>query len=125
MDCSGINKDDPGRFRIEADKPDFQTCYFNVANDEQVYNEFVGKRIDESESNNRIQFKIVHLKSKTNREENFDAMEKLRDLTKNKTSGSEKKRARTIFGADTKSAEKYDSRYGKRSRTKPKFLLGQ
>ena len=33
IDCSGMNKDGPGRFRTEADKPEFQTCYFNSAND--------------------------------------------------------------------------------------------
>ena len=26
IDCSGINKDSPGRFRTEADNPEFQTC---------------------------------------------------------------------------------------------------
>ena len=26
LDCSSINKDGPGRFRTEADRPDFQTC---------------------------------------------------------------------------------------------------
>ena len=44
--------------------------------------------------NNRIQFKIIHLKSKTKREENFDATEELCDLSKNNdatTSGNEKK----------------------------------
>ena len=44
--------------------------------------------------NNRIQFKIIHLKSKTKREENFDATEELCDLSKNNDatiSGNEKK----------------------------------
>ena len=44
--------------------------------------------------NNRIQFKIIHFKSKTKREENFDATEELCDLSKNNdatTSGNEKK----------------------------------
>ena len=77
LDSSGVNKDGPGRFKTEANKPDFQTCYLNLANDEQAYNEFISKRINESELNDRIQFKIIHLKSKTNREENFDAMEEL------------------------------------------------
>ena len=40
LDCSGINKDRPGRLRTEAEKPDFQTCYFNVVDDEQSCNEF-------------------------------------------------------------------------------------
>ena len=83
LDCSGANIDGPGRFRTEAEKPDSQTCYFNVANDEQVYNKFVSQRINKNESNDRIQFKIIHLKSKTNREENFDTIEELLDLTKN------------------------------------------
>ena len=42
-----------------------------------------------------------------------------------KTSGSEEKRVITIFDAGTKSSKKYDSRYRKRSRAKPKFLLGR
>ena len=66
LDCSGINKDEPGRFRTKADKPDFQTCYLNVANDKQSHDEFVSQRINKNESNNRIQFNIIHLKSKMN-----------------------------------------------------------
>ena len=77
-----------------------------------------------NESNDRIQFKIIHLKSKKNREKNFDATKELRDLTKNNdttTSGSKKKRVRTTFGTGSKSTEKHDSG----SRAKPKFLLGE
>ena len=51
----------------------FGTFYYNAPDDEQVYNEFVSKRINESEANDKIQFKIIHLKSKTNREKNLDA----------------------------------------------------
>ena len=86
---------------MEAEKPDFQTCYFNVANDEQSYNEFISQRINSSETDGWIQFKIIHLESKTNSEETFDATEELRDLNKNNgagTSGDNKKRERTIFG---------------------------
>ena len=72
LDCSGINKDGPGKFRTEADKPDFQNCYFNLANDEQAYNDFVSKGINEREPNYRIEFKFG-FKSKINRDENFDA----------------------------------------------------
>ena len=51
--------------------------------------------------NERIQFRIIHLKSKTNREETADATEELCNLNKNNgagTSGDSKKRARTFFG---------------------------
>ena len=109
---------------MEADKPDFQTCYFNLANDELAYNKFVSKPINESELNDRIQFKIIHLKSKTNWEENFDATEELYNLTRNNdatTSGNEKKRTRTIFGAGTKSVEKYNAGPGKWSTANPKI----
>ena len=58
------------------------------------------------------QFKTIHFKSKTNKEENFDATEELHDLTKKKDStksGNEKERAITIFHTGTKSIEKYMS----------------
>ena len=53
----------------------------------------LSKWINESQLNDRIQFKIIHLKSKKNREENFDATGEVWDLTKNDslTSGNEKK----------------------------------
>ena len=50
IDCSGINEDGPGRFRTEANNPEFQTCYFNSANDKQVYNKFVSKRINSAKT---------------------------------------------------------------------------
>ena len=59
LHCSEINKG--GTFRKETNRPDFQTCYFNAANDEQVYNEFVGKWINESESSDRIQKIMLYI----------------------------------------------------------------
>ena len=41
------------------------------------------------------------------------------------TSGTEKKRARTIFGAGSKSFEKLAREHGKRPRAKARILLGQ
>ena len=35
-DCSGINKDGPGRFLTEAGNLEFQTCYSNSENNKQV-----------------------------------------------------------------------------------------
>ena len=40
-DSSGVNKDGPGRFRTKDDNPEFQVCYFNSKNNEQVYNELI------------------------------------------------------------------------------------
>ena len=123
LDFSGINEDRPGRFR-----PYFQTCYFNVANDEQSYNEFVSQCINSSKTDYRIQFKIINLKSETNSEENFHATEEFHDLNKNNgagTSGDNKEG--TIFGKsyrDAKSSEQPGSGTKSQGRAKPRFLLG-
>ena len=47
--------------------------------------------VNDSESNDRIQFKIIYLNSKTNRKHNVDATEELQDLTK-KCWGSNKQK---------------------------------
>ena len=62
LNYSNTNRDGLGRFRFEAHNPDNQLCYFNSANDEQVYNEFLGKCIKNSDSKNDFHFKIVEVK---------------------------------------------------------------
>ena len=86
IDCSNTNRDGPGRFRPEVDNPDFQACYFNSANDEQVYNEPFSQRIKTSSDKNNFQFEIIELKSKTNSDVTFDASEELHNLTQNDAS---------------------------------------
>ena len=83
MDCSNTNKDGPGRFSTEADNLDFQSCYFNSANDEQVYNEFISKRIKNDISHDNFYLKISKLKTKTNKEKTFNSSKELRQLSKN------------------------------------------
>ena len=77
LDCSGNILNGPGKFRAEADNPDSQTCYFNVNNDEQIFNVYICKQKNNSEDNNDIQFKIIHLKSKTNNQETFDTTQEI------------------------------------------------
>ena len=100
LDCSNTNRDGPGRFRSEADNPDKQLCYFNSANDEQVYNEFVSKRIKSSEFENN--FQIVEVKSKTNKNISFDASNKLQEL--NKDNDTETSRSSETFRNGTAKA---------------------
>ena len=83
LDLSNTNRDGPVRFRTEADIPDYQSCYFNSANDEQVYNEFVSEQIKNGFSNDDFHFKIIELKSKTNKDISFNANEELGQLNKN------------------------------------------
>ena len=62
LDCANTNKDGPGRFRTEADNPDFQSCFFNSANDEQVYNEFISERIKHDVSDDNLILKLLSLR---------------------------------------------------------------
>ena len=102
LDCSNTNKDGPGRFCTEADNPDFQPCYFNSANDEQVYNEFISERIENDVSHDNFNFKISELKSKTNKQKTFNASDELGQLSKNDTKRS-RSRTKTSFGAGSRS----------------------
>ena len=121
IDCSGINKDSPGRFRTQADNLEFQTC-FNSAKDKQVYNEFVSKRINSAEGSKNFHFNIIKLKSKTNKNVTFDATDELGNLNKNDTatSTSDKTRARPVFdignGAD-------NTVYGSGTKTDESFIV--
>ena len=136
LDCSNKNKEGPCRFRTEADNPDSQFCYFNSHNDEQVYNQFVSKRIKNSESENDFHFKIVEAVSKTNKK--FNAANKLQELNNNTTSSRSSEasriRAKTISGESatgkkrcSSSSEYSESTTGDnnivRKRGKPGYLL--
>ena len=89
LDCSNTNRDGPSRFRSDADNPDKQVCYFNTPTDEQVYNEFIARRIKSKELKNEIQFEITDVKSKTNKNVVFDISSKIEKLvSENGTSSS-------------------------------------
>ena len=89
IDCSNTNRDGPSRFRSDADNPDKQVCYFNTPTDEQVYNEFIARRIKSKELKDEIQFEITDVKSKTNKNVVFDISSKIEKLvSENGTSSS-------------------------------------
>ena len=86
----------------EGLEPNWKNCIFKLVilmllmTNRVIMHQLINKR----EKNDRIQFEIIHLKSRTNSKETFDATEELHDLNKNNgtgTSGDSKKRARTIF----------------------------
>ena len=64
VDCSNTNRDGPGRFRTEADNPEFQACYFNSDEDEQVYNEFVSEQIKDAADKNIFTLKLLNLRAR-------------------------------------------------------------
>ena len=140
LDCSNKNKDGPGRFRTEADNPDTQLCYFNSHNDEQVYNQFVSKRINSETENDSHYFKIVEVVSKTDKKVLFNTANKLQELNKNNDTttsrpsetyrvGTTKGFSTTISGSkrnsDTaKTTESFIENNGIfRKRAKPGYLL--
>ena len=90
LDCSNTNRDGPSRFRSDADNPDKQVCYFNTPTDEQVYNEFIARRIKSKELKDEIQFEITDVKSKSKKNVVFDISSKIEKLVSenNDTSSS-------------------------------------
>ena len=82
LDSSNTNRDGPSRFRSEPDNPDKQVCYFNTPTDEQVYNEFIARRIKSKELKEEIQFEITEVKSNTNKSVIFDVTNKIEELVK-------------------------------------------
>ena len=70
--CSGINPNGPGRFRTKADNPVSQTCYFNVQDDEELFNVFISKRINNDSTEDKVLLKIEYVKTEANNEP-FDA----------------------------------------------------
>ena len=64
--CTGLNPIGPGRYRTGAEDPYSQTCFFNKADDDHMFNVFVSKRIKREEKPDKILFEIEGVKSKTN-----------------------------------------------------------
>ena len=135
LDCSNTNRDGPSRFRSDADNPDKQVCYFNSPTDEQVYNEFVARRIKSNELKDEIQFEITDVKSKSNKSVVFDVSSNIEKLiNENGTSNgglSEAFRVRTreTFAARGRGIDKTKtSSFSTREnneRAKPKYLFGR
>ena len=131
LDCSNTNRDGPSRFRSNADNHDKQVCYFNSPTDEQVYNEFIARRIKSKELQNEIQFEITDVRSKTNKNVVFDVSSKIQKLVnENGTSRSgfsETRTRETLAGRrEIKRARKnFISVRENNERAKPKYLLGR
>ena len=138
LDCSNSNRDGPSRFRSDADNPDKQVCYFNTLTDEQVYNEFIARRIKSKELKDEIQFEITDVKSKSNKNVVFDISSKIEKLvSENGTSSSGLSetfkfrtgetfagRRRKGIRRNTDSGNSFSAREDN-ERAKPKYLFGR
>ena len=65
IDSSCVYINGLGRFRTKGENPDEQVCYFNAQNDNQLFNVFVSKRINEKNSTDSIHFQIERVRCKT------------------------------------------------------------
>ena len=68
IDCAGFNLNGPGRFRTDAANPESQTCFFNKADEDTLFNVFVSKRIKKESDPNKILFEIEGLKTQADNE---------------------------------------------------------
>ena len=129
LDCSNTNRDGPSRFRSEADNPEKQVCYFNTPTDEQVYNEFIAKRIKSKELLKDIYFEITDIKSKTNKNVVFNLsteIEKLVDENGTTRSRFSDSRTETFAGSNNRTKSKarnFIFTKGNNERAKPKYLF--
>ena len=136
LDCSNTNRDGPSRFRSDADNPDKQVCYFNSPTDEQVYNEFIARRIKSKDFENEIQFEITDVKSKTNKNVVFDVSSTIERLA-NENGTSRSRISETVKSRTRETLARREIRRAKRNnrnfisfrendeRAKPKYLLGR
>ena len=141
LDCSNTNRDGPSRFRSDADNPDKQVCYFNTPTDEQVYNEFIARRIKSKELKDEIQFEITDVKSKSNKNVVFDISSKIEKLiSENGTSSGGLSETFKFGTGETFAGRGIERTRGARrnrdnknsfsagennERAKPKYLLGR
>ena len=136
LDCSNTNRDGPSRFRSDADNPDKQVCYFNTPTDEQVYNEFIARRIKSKELKDEIQFEITDVKSKSKKNVVFDISSKIEKLvSENDTSTGRTSETfkfgtgETLAGRGIKRRNRDDRNFFSTrendERAKPKYLLGR
>ena len=130
IDCSGTNKNGPGRYRTQASDPEKQVCYFNPPHDDELYNVFINNRIKVGNFSNSIYFKINRVQSK---DETFDAKKTLKeDGAFNRFSKRDTvSKQREFYGGSRKRAHEETSEHTiggvttARKSAKPKFLSGR
>ena len=117
--CTGLNSNDPGRFRTASANPDSQTCFFNKADNDTIFNVFVSKRIKKDVDPNKILFEIKGLKTEADNEI-YSASLELENLQGNGLSDVRAPASNSRFDTeDGNSSTKFRNR---RKSARPKFL---
>ena len=63
IDCSYVNKNEPGRFRTQAENPEKQVCYFGKVNDDKFFDFYLSNRIKSDEYEKKNYFQIERIRS--------------------------------------------------------------
>ena len=122
IDCTGFNPNGPGRFRTDAANSLTQTCFFNKADEDSLFNVFVSKRVEKESSPDKILFEIQGLKT-TADNETYSASSELENLQGNGLSNVRISKGQfdTTDYEDRSGGGKFRSKW--KSAT-PKFLPG-
>ena len=123
IDCTSFNSNGPGRFRTDAAAADSQTCFFNKADEDSLFNVFVSERIKEEP--NKLSFKIEGLKTQADNE-TYSASSELENLQGNGLSKVIIREQSVTDGRATGFGNKeHISKYrSKWKSAKPRFLPG-
>ena len=122
IDCTGFNPNGPGKFRTDAANPLTQTCFFNKANKDSLFNVFVRKRVEKESSSDKILFEIEGLKTAADNE-TYSASSELENLQGNGLSNVRisKEQFDTTDYEDRSGGGKFRSKW---KSVRPKFLPG-
>ena len=122
IDCTGFNPNGPGRFRTNAADPESQTCFFNKADEDSLFNVFVSKRIKKESSSDKILFEIEGLKTQADNK-TYSASSELENLQGNGLSNVRisEREFNTSDYENRSSSGKFRSKW---KSVRPKFLPG-
>ena len=125
-DCTGTNKNSPGRYGTKAANPEKQVCFFNEPQNDQVYNVFISKRIKCGNFEKGICFRIDRVKSKTD-SGTFSAKQKLEVNGSGNDGFSERDRGTELFEGDIGNGEDIEQfdKPKRRQSAKPRFPSGR
>ena len=120
IDCTGFNPNGPGSFRTDAANPESQTCFFNKANEDKLFNLFVSNRIKKESDANKILFEIEGLKTQADNE-TYSTSSELENLQGNGLSNARISEGSNLEYGNRDFVGKFRSKW---KSVRPRFLPG-
>ena len=123
IDCAGFNPNRPGRFRTDAANPLTQTCFFNKADQDSLFNVFVSNRI-KKDSADKILFEIEGLKTVAENE-TYSPTTELENIQGNGLSNARLSAEKRVDGSEYANGDVTSKIRTKWKSARPKFLPGR